>query len=648
MTGHPTDPRTGRATGTAAGTATGAPGAADAVLPKSQRTSGSIESLLPGVERPARYIDHEYLAVHRAPGEAAYRVALAYPDTYEIGQSNLAIALLYDIINRLPKTAAERVYLPWVDMSTAMRAAQIALFSLESQRPVREFDLFGITIPHELAATNILELLDLAGLPLYAAERGPELPLVVGGGPSVYNPAPYAPFFDAIVIGEAEELMGELIAVHRRFKANAAATGDADKPALLGQLAAIEGVYVPALVCAPGTPGAAPVRRRVFMGFSDAVLPKQSLVPYVEVVHDRLNIEVLRGCARGCRFCQAGMTYRPVRERPADAIVAAVDAGIACTGFDEVSLTSLSSTDHAQIEQVLRRLRGLFAGQGVSVSLPSQRLDAFGIEMAALVSGEKKSGLTFAPEAGSERLRAVINKNITDADFLEAVRAAFSKGWRRCKLYMMIGLPTETDDDILAMAALVNRALAAAEEAVGPRDKGKLRITLSVGAFVPKASTPFQWCGQLPLPEIKRRIGLLRSAGLSKGISLKWHDPELSQLEAVISRAGSAAADLIEAAWRRGATFTAWSDRFAYADWLAAADDVGLDLADLAEHAYALDDRLPWENIDCGVSRRYLEAEWRRAQAGEQTADCTFRGCTDCGACSAPGIANRLAGERHV
>ncbi|MDR1013953.1 MAG: radical SAM protein [Coriobacteriales bacterium] len=640
-----------------------------------------IEPLLAKVERPSRYLDHEYRAAR--PRKAAYRAALLYPDTYELGQSNQAIAILYSIINGLDGCAAERVYLPWVDMIALMRTEGIPLFTLEGTAPVASFDLLGVTLPHELAATNILEALDLAGLPLHSAERDARHPLVLGGGPGAFNPEPLAPFFDAFVVGEGEEVIAEVVAAHRAQLEGGGARGGHDvraareshesreaqgaresrevqdlrearaaREALLLSLASLEGLYVPSLY-APSSSGLVPrhpaappvVTKRVVADFDACPSVCDPVVPFAEVAHDRLAVEVLRGCSRGCRFCQAGMTYRPVRERTADTIVAAVAQGLAATGFDEVSLTSLSTTDHSQIEQVLRRLNRLLEGTGVGVSIPSQRLDAFGIDMARLVAGEKKAGLTFAPEAGTQRLRDAINKNVTEDDLLDAVRRAMEAGWRRCKLYFMIGLPGETDDDVQGIATLANRAFAAAKDAVEPNRRGGVRMTVSVAVFVPKPHTPFQWGGQLARDEVARRIALLRSAGLSKGIDLRWHDPGTSRIEAALSRAGREAAALVEQAWRQGALFDAWSERFDEVPWEAAAAHTGLGLSALAERDYALDEALPWGHIHSGVSVGFLKEELARSREAATLGDCSFGGCSACGVCTELDVQVRLGGE---
>ena len=591
-----------------------------------------IEPLLAHVEKPSRYIGSEFNSVYKA--DCDYRAVFVYPDTYEIGASNQAISILYDVANRLDGVFAERAFLPWLDMISLLREQGIPLFSLESCSALGDFDLIGITIPHELAATNILEVLDLAGLPLRSSERGEGYPLVIGGGPGAINPEPLAGFFDAIAIGEGEELIAELIEVHRRLLA-----AGVSRQELLVALSAIEGVYVPGVVTSKL------VRRRVYQGFSDEI-PLLSLVPYCDIVHDRLAIELLRGCTRGCRFCQAGMTYRPVRERRSDLVVSAVTSLIDMSGFDEVSLTSLSSTDHSQIEPILRRLGERYRNTGISISIPSQRLDAFGVHMAELVSGEKKSGLTFAPEAGSQRLRDVINKNVTEDDLFSSVEAAFSAGWRRCKLYFMIGLPTETEEDVLAIADLVERAYRLAMDCLPTAQRGQVRMSVSVAVFVPKAATPFQWCGQLPMEEAERRIQLLRQAHLPKGVELNWHDPRSAQVEAALARGGREAGALVEAAWRAGGLFAAWTKQFDYEVWSSAAAACGLDLAEMAERVYLEHDELPWRHIDSGVSVEYLWREWQRALAGQTTEDCSFADCQDCGVC-VDGVDLVLAGVRH-
>lgn len=608
-----------------------------------------VEPLLARVERPSRYIDREWGAVHRP--DAAYRVALMYPDAYEVGMANQALQVLAGRLATLSEVACERVFVPWVDMAAAMRAADVPLFTLESCSPVAGCDLLGITLPHELTYTNILEALDLAGIPLRACERGEGVPLVIGGGPSAHNPEPIAPFFDAILIGDGEEAVLEIVAAHRAARDRGASRAQA-----LSELARIEGVYVPslyeprddgALVALPGAP--AHVTRRVLRDLGQYPGPTCPVVPYADVVHDRATIEVLRGCSRGCRFCQAGMVYRPVRERAADDIVRDAVATLACTGYEEISLTSLSTADHSQLEEVLRRLARRFEGAGVAISVPSLRVDSFTLSLARLLGSGRRSGLTFAPEAGSQRLRDAINKNVTEEELLTTVSAAFGGGWRRLKLYFMLGLPTETDEDVTAIGTLVSRVLATAREATPPAERGSVRIAVSVSTFVPKAHTPFQWEGQLPLEEVRRRQGLLRSATPQRGVELSWHDANTSFLEAVLARGDRPVADAIEAAWRSGAAFDAWSERFSLARWLEAFASAGIDPVERATRPFPEDAPLPWSHVDSGVSPAFLAAERRRAYVAETTEDCTFGDCTGCGVCPAFGVDVVLAGgERRV
>ncbi len=603
------------------------------------------------MEKPSRYLDHEYGAV-RDP-QSAFRCVLIYPDTYEVGLPNQGLSILYTILNQQEGVACERAYTPWVDMAAHMRERDIPLFSMESCFPVASFDMVGIQIPHELAATNIVETLDLAGIPVLASERAEADPIVCGGGPSVYNPEPVAPFYDAIMIGDGEEVIVEVA----EFIRSARIAGRARREILSG-LAQIPGVYVPLLYevlfdavgrshLRPREGSGAPekVVKRVVSDFKATDPVTTTLVPYPQMVHDRLAVEVLRGCARGCRFCQAGMTYRPVRERPADQIVSAVMCGLRQTGYDEVSLTSLSTTDHSNLETVLRQLNANLSGTGISVSLPSERLDSFGIELARLVAGEKKGGLTFAPEAGTQRMRDVINKGVTEEDLMNAVEASFSEGWLRMKLYFMIGLPLETDEDIVGIAKMCGRALELAKRCVAPAKRCAVRISTSVAVFIPKAQTAFQWCGQVDPEEVRRRQKLLASS-MPRGVDLRYHDFASSFIEAVLSRGGREITPLILEAHRLGARFDAWSDRFDLATWEAAAQRCGIDMRAVACEPFEVGAPLPWDHISAGVSERYLKKEWERAQEGVLTPDCTRCGCTGCGVCPSLGTNNDLEGRR--
>lgn len=615
-----------------------------------------LSRLLSGVARPVRYINHEFGALHRSdtddPNDASF--CMVYPDTYELGQANQAIRILVNAVNAAECMWAERSFLPDPEFADIMRTEGLPLFSLESCAPLHEFTCVGITLPHELAATNVLETLDLAGITLRAEERREDEPIVMAGGPCTYNPEPFAPFFDCMCIGEGERWIVEMVACVQNGRSSGKTRAE-----ILQDLARIPGTYVPSLYApaaspaeanacvVPMSPAASPVvYKRVWDGFADSNGWEPCIVPFADLVHDRLNVEILRGCARGCRFCQAGMTYRPVRERSAENIVQSVLTGLKETGYDEVSLTSLSTTDHSQIEQILSRLGMELAGTGIRVSIPSQRLDSFGVGMAKLVAGEKRSGLTFAPEAGTQRLRDVINKNVTEDDLFNAVEAAFKAGWRRCKLYFMIGLPTETDEDIKGIASLAQRACDCAKEATPPDQRGRIQISVSCALFVPKAQTPFQWCGQIPPEEAMRRVNLLRHSVKYKQVRINWHDPATSFVEAVMSRGGRECADLLQGAWERGSRFDAWSEHFRESAWRESAQALGIDLEAAAQRSFDLTEVLPWQHISCGVSLGYLRSEYRRALDEKTTPDCTFGDCTGCGLCPKLGTDNLVQEAR--
>lgn len=608
----------------------------------------TLDRLLAGVERPARYIDCEWGARHK-PGPV-FRFALVYPDAYEIGQANQGLGILYDRLNVVEGVAAERAFVPWKDMAAAMRAAGVPLATLETGTPLADCDVVGFTLPYELTYANVLEALDLAGVALRSADRAEGAPIVVAGGPCALNPEPLAAFLDAVFVGDGEHGAVEIAQTVR-----GARQAGADRAGVLEALARVPGVYVPTLY-APGPDGglaplsaAAPERvtRRVVPDLDAEPSVACPVVPFVDVVHDRVTVEVTRGCTRGCRFCHAGMVYRPVRERTADSIVRDVMAGLRCTGYEEVSLTSLSTTDHSQLPDVLRRLARRLEGSAVAVSLPSLRADAFGVRMAQLVSRGKKPGLTLAPEAGTQRMRDVINKNVTEDDLLAAVREAFSSGWRRLKLYFMVGLPTETDEDITAIGELVGRVFAAARDEVPPGDRGSVRVAVSVSTFVPKAHTPFQWEAQLSREEVARRQTLLRASVPRKGVDLSWHDPDVSFLEGALARGGREIADVVEAAWRSGAVFDAWTDEFEFGRWLSAFETCGVDPADIACRERDRGESMPWDHVRTGIDPAYLWRERERALRGETTGDCSCGPCTGCGVCPDLGVEVRTAGERR-
>ena len=613
-----------------------------------------IEPLLAHVEHPSRYLDHEWGACEEQDGP--FHLCLVYADVYEVGQPNLGLSILYNTVNAQEGMSCERAYLPWTDLSALMRKRGVPLISLEGSAPLASFDAVGFTLAHELVATNILESLDLAGIALTSAERDEDDPIILAGGPSVWNCEPISPVFDAVLLGDGEESIVRVCSLIRDMR-NA---GSSRADILLG-LSRLSGVYVPSLyevvkdekstrwgyaVPKPGTDAPAIVVKDAIPDLAATDPIPQKIVPYMGIVQDRLSLEVLRGCARGCRFCQAGMTYRPVRERPVEQVVEAGERGLLASGHDEVSLTSLSTTDHSQCAQILNSMHADLSNRGIRVSIPSQRLDSFGVEMAAAVGGGKKGGLTFAPEAGSQRLRDVINKNVTEEDLERAARNAFEQGWRRCKLYFMMGLPTETDEDIVGIVRDAERVLEIGREVVGRGVKSGVTVSISVAVFVPKSYTAFQWAGQLAPEEVRRRQQLLLHSCKDRGIRISYHDSSTSLVEGALSKMGRDGFDLILEAWRRGCRFDAWTSEFSYDRWREAAEACGYDLEDIACEEFPVDARLPWDHTSPGVSKGFLQREWRRAAQGVTTPDCTRTSCVGCGVCPTLGVHNVIIEER--
>ncbi|WP_322155756.1 TIGR03960 family B12-binding radical SAM protein [Paratractidigestivibacter sp.] len=613
-----------------------------------------IEPLLPHVEHPSRYLDHEWGACEEQDGP--FHLCMCYADVYEVGQPNLGVAILYNAVNAQEGMSCERAYLPWKDMSALMRERGVPMLSLEGAAPLASFDAIGFTLAHELIWTNVLEALDLAGIALTSAERNEDDPVILAGGPSAWNCEPMADVFDAVLLGDGEESIVEVCAKIRERRA----AGDTRAELLLA-LSRLPGVYVPSLydivvdefstrwgyaVPKQGTGVPAVVNKSCIPDLAATPAVAGKIVPYMDIVQDRLSLEVLRGCARGCRFCQAGMTYRPVRERPCEQIVEAGEAGLLTSGHDEISLTSLSTTDHSQCAQILNRMHSDLRDRGIRVSIPSQRLDSFGVEMALAVGGGKKGGLTFAPEAGSQRLRDVINKNVTDEDLERAARNAFENGWRRCKLYFMMGLPTETDEDIVGIVRAAERVLQIGRDVVGREYKSGVSVSISVAVFVPKCYTPFQWCGQLAPDEVRRRQQLLLHSCTDRGVRIAYHDSSTSLIEGAISKMGRAGFELIREAWSRGCRFDAWTSEFSFERWAEAASACGFDLEDIACEQFDLNARLPWDHTSPGVSKGFLQREWRRAAEGVTTPDCTRDSCVGCGVCPTLGVSNVIVEER--
>lgn len=591
-----------------------------------------LDRILPGVSKPGRYVGHEWNSANKDWDSAAVHFALAYPDIYEIGMSNLGLAILYDVINSRSDALADRVYAPWPDMAAAMRVSGLPLYGLESRRPLADFDLIGFSLQYELTYTNVLEMLDLAGLPVRAAGRAPDAPLIIAGGSGTYNPEPVADFFDLLVIGEGEEIIGELVDAYCQVNPPG---HPRNKEAFLRRAAQIEGVYVPSLydvvphsgvmTVSPRKPEARPIiAKRLVQRLPPP--PTRPVVPYIEVVHDRAMIEIQRGCAHGCRFCQAGVCYRPVRERPMAEVIESIASLLANTGYNEVALVSLSSTDYTHIEPLVAELVRRYHNQRISVSLPSLRIDSFSVRLAQMLHETRKTGLTFAPEAGSQRLRDAINKRVTREDLLRTAESAYNSGWQRIKLYFMIGLPTETMDDVSAIAELVREV-----HAVGRRAHGKrAQVSVSVTTFVPKPHTPYQW---LPLEDeivLQSKQELLQGRLRDRGIYLSWSDPQTTLLEAALSRGDRRLGAVIERAWRNGAIFDAWGEHFRPDIWATAFTAEGLSADDFARRRYGRGDKLPWDHISTGVSRDYLWEEYQRTLRGEPGSNCLEK-CASCG-----------------